>query len=221
MAKNTEKQNNNRTPFLWVALSLGLIGGASAGMGGPLLIVPGAIFGVLWAMLLAWAARRVQPRSPWPRRILFLTTLFAGIVTGAGLMGQSLSAAALNSNPGFFAEMIRGSIGLAESLPFYILNTPLEWILIPLTLLTTWSNPKLRKIILTVLLIWTFHRVWTYLVFAPQVITWSQGKEAFTADQLTQAKTWVNLSWIRSFFDLATATLLLVACSIRPQQNNK
>jgi len=220
MAKSTQP-NNDRTPLLLIIVSLGLIGGASGNLGGsPLFILLGAIFGVAWALLLGWIARRMQPHNAvWLRRILFIAVLFAAIVTGAGLMGQSLSAAALHSNPGFFTEMLRGPIGLAESLPFYILNTPLEWILIPLTLLTAWSNPKLRKLLLAVLLIWTFHRVWTYLAFAPQVVDWSKGTAAFTAEQLAQARTWVNLSWIRSCFDLTTATLLLTACLTRARQD--
>jgi hypothetical protein len=213
------------TPTTLIIIALAVIGSASASLGGtPFALIGGAI-GALWGWGLVALAKRITRSKhrlqTWGNSILFVTVLFMVLVAGASLMAQLLSTAALNSQPQFFTDMIRGSIGVAEALPFYLFNTPLEWFLMPMAVLLNWGNPRTRKILITALLIWVFHRAWTYVYFVPQITDWSKGTSPLTADQLAHARTWVNLSWIRHIFDDVTAILVLVAVFIRNKSTEK
>jgi hypothetical protein len=74
--------------------------------------------------------------------------LFAAVVTGSALMGQLLMTAALPDSAQFFTDLIRGSIGTAEALPFYLFNTPMEWLIVPAALLLNWNLPARRNLLL-------------------------------------------------------------------------
>jgi hypothetical protein len=205
---------------LFVIIALACIGGASASLGGALFVPVGVAIGALWGWGLAAMASKIirsKNNQAWTNVVLFVTVFLAIMVAGSSLMGQLLSTAAINSQPQFFVDMIRGSIGVAEALPFYLFNTPLEWLLIPLAVLLTWSDPRQRAFMITVLLIWTLHRSWTYLYFVPQITDWSKGTAPFTSDQLVHARIWIRLSWVRHIADLATATLILLTIFVKPQ----
>ncbi len=216
---------SNRIPGVLVVGSLAAIGGASASLGGAPFALVGIIIGALWGWGLMAITKRIARSERrlrlWSNGILFVTVLFTAVVAGASFMGQLLSSAALNSHPQFFADMIRGSIGAAEALPFYLLNTPLEWFLMPMALLLNWQNPRRRSLLVTTLIIWTAHRTWTYLFFVPQITDWSKGTAPFTADQLTHVREWVNLSWVRQLVDDVTAVLILTATFMRPDKSRQ
>jgi hypothetical protein len=118
--------------------------------------------------------------------------------------------------PQFFADLVRSPIGDAEALPYYLLNTPMEWLLIPAALLLNARIPKRRTLILIAAMIFFAMRVWSYLYFVPDILGWNQGTigQPLSADQLEQAALWVDLSWIRLGADAVMALLLLGAAFV-------
>jgi hypothetical protein len=68
---------------------------------------------------------------------------------------------------------------------------------------------------LAALILWTLHRAWTYTYLVPLISGWSEGVPGapMTAAEVGQARTWVNLSWIRTVIDLTTMVLALLAFS--------
>jgi len=209
-----------RNPAVVAVIFTALVGAASGSMGGPVFAVAGLAIGALWGLGLVWLARRLSrsdaQRQKWTNVVLFSTALCAGCVTGASLMGQLLMSTALETQPQFFADLIRGPIGAAEALPFYLFNTPIELILAPLSVLLVWNNPRRRRLILAVVIVWSVHRVWTYTWFVPLISEWSTGASGtpMTAAQLAQARTWVDLSWIRFAFDVTATVLVLLAALV-------
>jgi hypothetical protein len=147
---------------------------------------------------------------------VFATVLAAGLLTGSALLELLVMQAALTEAPSFFAELVRPPIGDAIVLPFYLLNTPVEWLLVPATLLLTWRVPRQRRLVLAAAVIFVVARVWTYLWFVPQVIDWSEAPAGvpLSPEQLDQAGLWVDLSWIRLAINLATVTLVLLAAFV-------
>lgn len=204
-----------KTSTILVMIALAMIGGTSASLGGAAFILVGGIIGALWGLGLAALAEKITRNEArhrkWSNGVLFLTAICATLVAGASLMAQLLSSTALQSQPQFFADMVRGSIGVAEALPFYVLNTPLEWFLIPMSLLLNWNNTFRRRLLIATLAVWTLHRSWTYLYFVPQITDLSKSTGLLTSNQLEVARNWVNLSWIRHIFDDITAVLVLLA----------
>ena len=209
-----------RKPDVVTVVFTALVGAASGSLGGPVFAVAGVLVGALWGLGLVWLARRLSrsdvQRRKWTDVVLFLTALCAGCVTGASFMGQLLMSTALNTQPQFFADLIRGPIGVAEALPFYLFNTPIEVLLAPLAVLLVWNNPRRRRLILAVVIVWGVHRVWTYTWFVPLISEWSTGASGtpMTAAQLAQARTWVDLSWIRCAFDITATVLVLLAALV-------
>ena len=204
----------------WIATTvvmgaLVLIGAASASLGGTLFVPVGAVIGGLWgwglALIAARITRRDSGRDIVARSVLFLTVFCTIMVAGASLMGQLLSTAAIDTQPQFFADMIRGRIGAAEALPFYALNTPIEWLLLPMAVLLSRKSSLARGLLLTALVLWTFHRTWTYLYFVPHIVHWSQGHSPFTPEERVLVRTWVDLSWVRQGFDDVVAALELAS----------
>jgi energy-converting hydrogenase Eha subunit A len=207
-------------PGLVVMIALGLLGAASGTLIGPIGIVVVAAVGLLWGAILSLAAGRLSRSEPrrhaWANGVVFATVLIAGVLSGSALSNLLLMSAALAEAPQFFADLVRPPIGEAEMLPFFLLNTPMEWLLIPGVVLLTWPLPRQRRLALTALAIFVCSRIWTYVYFVPQIFGWAEGPAGapLTPDQLDQAQLWVELSWVRLATDLATLALVLRAAFI-------
>lgn len=167
--------------------------------------------GIVLALAGIWLSRTQPPRQSWATATLLLSALVLGLVSGSSFLGQLLFSTALADAPEVFTAMVRGSLGDAEAVPFFLLNTPLEWLLIPLLVLLTWQVPAQRRLLLAVLAIWGVMRMWTYLYFAPAIFDWGEGSDPLTPGQLDQATLWVGLSWIRHACDILTLALVLLA----------
>lgn len=206
-------------PGLLVIIALVLIGGAAGSLGGPSAAVIVAVAGLLWGAVLTLTAARLSRsesrRRAWAAAFVFATVLAGGFLVGSALHGQLIHSAALRDAPQLFDDLVRPPIGDAEALPFLLLNTPLEWLLMPAVLLLTWQVPQQRRLVLTAAVLFVAMRVWTYLYFVPQISDWSQGTAPLTPEQLDQARTWVGLSWIRVTVDIATTVLVLLAAFAR------
>ena len=123
-------------------------------------------------------------------------------------------AVSVDRAPQFFADLLRPPVGDAEAR--YLLNTPLEWLLIPAALVLNAWIPKRATLILVATVIFVALRVWSLVYFMPQILDWSEGQagQPLTAAQVEQASLWVDLSWIRLAMDAAMALLLLGAAFV-------
>ncbi|HCT78146.1 MAG TPA: hypothetical protein DGG94_12640 [Micromonosporaceae bacterium] len=190
-----------------------------------------AAAGFLWGAGLATVGtrlNRIEARGRiWRNATVFATVLAAGSLTGSGLLDQLIMTAALNDAPQFFADLVRGSIGQAQTLPFLIFNPALEWLLIPAVVLFNWREPRRRRLLLALFVIFYLNRVWTHTWFVPQITSWSEGASGtpMSVDQLEQARHWVMLSWIRLGIDVAAVVLALLVAFIplikRDQASNR
>jgi hypothetical protein len=208
-----------RIPAIAAAVGTSLIGASAGSLGGPF---PAAIFGAVgfaWGVLAVMIAERLN-RSPrratFGNVALYAATFATACLTGVGLHSMPIMALSVDRAPQFFADLVRPPVGDAEALPFYLLNTPLEWLLIPTAVLLNAWIPKRQKLILIAAVIFVALRVWSYVYFIPQILDWSNGQagQPLTATQLEQASLWVDLSWIRLAMDAAIALLLLSAAFV-------
>jgi hypothetical protein len=208
-----------RTPALVAVAGTTLIGASAGSLGGP---IPAAIFGAVgfaWGVVVVLIAARLirsPRRATFSNVALYAATFATACLTGVGLHDMPIMAVSVDGAPQFFADLVRPPVGDAEALPFYLLNTPLEWLLIPAALLLNAWIPKRRKLILVATVIFIALRVWSYVYFIPQILDWGEGQagQPLTAAQLEQAPLWVDLSWIRLAMDAAIALLLLGAAFV-------
>ena len=198
-----------------VVIALILVGGSAGSLGGPAFAVVAAAAGLVWGSILtviaAMLGRSERRRRTWATGVLSVSVVVAGLLAGSGFMGQLLFDTTLADAPDVFASLVRGSVGNAESTPFYLFNTPLEWLLVPTELLLCWRVIRQRRLLLPAAVVFYISRVWTYLYFVPQIFDWSGSTTPLTAGQLEQAQTWVDLSWIRLAIDITIMILLLAA----------
>lgn len=207
-----------RTPAALTVLAATTAVGAAAGsLGGRVAATIFAATGLLWGCLAvltaSWLSRSEDRRQRWANLSLFGAALAAALLTGAGLQAMLIMDASVSEAPQFFADLVRPPIGDAEALPYYLLNTPLEWLLVPAALLLNWPAQGRRILILAAAALFYPLRLWTYLYFVPKIIAWGEGSAAgpLSAAQLDQANLWVDLSWIRLAMDAAVAVLLIAA----------
>jgi hypothetical protein len=208
-----------RTPTLVAVAGTTLIGASAGSLGGP---IPAAILGAVgfaWGVVVVLIAARLirsPRRATFSNVALYAATFATACLTGVGLHDMPIMAVSVDGAPQFFADLVRPPVGDAEALPFYLLNTPLEWLLIPAALLLNAWIPKRRKLILVATVIFIALRVWSYVYFIPQILDWGEGQagQPLTAAQLEQATLWVDLSWIRLAMDAAIALLLLGAAFV-------
>jgi hypothetical protein len=208
-----------RIPAIAAVAGTSLIGASAGSLGGPF---PAAIFGAVgfaWGVLAVMIAARLirsPRRATFGNVALYVATFATACLTGVGLHGMPIMAVSVDRAPQFFAGLVRPPVANAEALPFYLLNTPLEWLLIPAALLLNAWIPKRQKLILVAAVMFVALRVWSYVYFIPQILDWNEGqaRQPLTAAQLEQASLWVDLSWIRLAMDTAIALLLLGAAFV-------
>ena len=208
-----------RTPAIAAVAGTSLIGASAGSLGGP---VPAVIFGAVgfaWGVLVVLIAARLirsPRRATFSNVALYAATFATACLTGVGLHDMPIMAVSVDRAPQFFADLVRPPVGDAEALPFYLLNTPLEWLLIPAALVLNAWIPKRAKLILVATVIFVALRVWSYVYFIPQILDWTEGQagQPLTATQVEQASLWVDLSWIRLAMDAAMALLLLGAAFV-------
>jgi energy-converting hydrogenase Eha subunit A len=191
---------------------IGLLAGSLPDDGGLGIVAVVAIvaFGAVLAGTAASLGRTREARDAWTSATLAVSVFVAGLLSGSALGAQLLFSAALADAPTVFTALIQGYLGDAQALPYYMLNTPLEWLLIPLLVLLTWPMPRLRPFAVAALVIFVLDRAWTYLWFVPQITAWETAPSLSPA-QLDEARVWTGLSWVRFAVDLVVTTLLLIA----------
>ena len=208
-----------RIPAIAAVAGTSLVGFTAGTLGGPFVAVIFGAVGFFWGLLAFIVARRLTRsahHATFANVSLYTATFAITCLTGVGLQIMPIMDVSITHAPQFFADLVRPPIGGAEALPYYLLNTPLEWLLIPATLLLNARIPKRRTLIMIAATMFFALRVWSYLYFVPDILEWNQGTtgQPLSADQLDQAASWVDLSWIRLGADAAMALLLLGAAFI-------
>jgi hypothetical protein len=131
----------------------------------------GAASGLAWTLLAIPIARAVNRRRDrlghWPDTVALLAAANAAIVIGFGLLldltfPTAESYLAMNQTPA----------GPNHSLFYGLVNTPREWLLVPLAVLLNWHLPRRRRLLLAAVAVLYLERVVTYLYFAPTVLGW-------------------------------------------------
>ena len=208
-----------RIPAIAAVAGTSLIGFTAGTLGGPFAAMIFGAVGFLWGLLAFVVARRAtrsSHRAMFANVSLYTATVAITCLTGVGLQIMPIMDVSITHAPQFFADLVRPPIGDAEALPYYLLNTPLEWLLIPAALVLNARIPKRRTLIMIAAALFFALRVWSYLYFVPDILDWNEGTtgQPLSADQLGQAALWVDLSWIRLGADAAIALLLLGAAFI-------
>jgi hypothetical protein len=208
-----------RIPAIAAVAGTSLVGFSAGTLGGPVAAMTFGAIGFLWGVLAFLLARRLNGssrRAMFANISLYTATFAITGLTGVGLQIMPIMDVSITHAPQFFADLVRPPIGDAEALPYYLLNTPLEWLLIPAALLLNARIPQRRTLIMIAATMFFALRVWSYLYFIPDILDWNQGTtgQPLSADQLDQAAFWVDLSWIRLGADATIALLLLGAAFI-------
>jgi hypothetical protein len=208
-----------RIPAIVVVAGTSLIGASAGSLGGPF---AAALFGLVGfaggglAVLVSLRLNRSPRRAMFANAALYVATLAMAALTGVGFQIMPIMDISIDQAPQFFADLVRPPIGDAEALPYYVVNTSLEWLLIPAALVLNGWIPKRQRLIVAAAVTFFALRVWSYLYFIPDILDWNQGTtgQPLTAAELEQAALWVDLSWIRVAMDAVIAMLLLGAAFI-------
>jgi hypothetical protein len=126
-----------------------------------------ALFGLLWALLLGYAATwAVRRWGEWfANGSLLLAIMITGIMFGGALMYIPMMALALDEPSTTYAVL---SALMQPAVPFYIiLNSTLEMALVVLLLFANWgAAPRRRWFVIAGVLLYFIMRIWTYFVYA-------------------------------------------------------
>jgi hypothetical protein len=85
-----------------------------------------------------------------------------------------------------YLAMNQTPAGPNHSLAYGLVNTPREWLLVPLALLLNWHLPRRRRLLLAMVAVLYVERVITYLYFAPTVLSWQETTPAQTTPALLE-----------------------------------
>jgi hypothetical protein len=114
-----------------------------------------------------------------------------------------------------YLAMNQTPAGPNHSLAYGLVNTPREWLLVPLALLLNWHLPRRRRLLLAMVAVLYVERVITYLYFAPTVLSWQETTPAQTTPALLEeVARWMRLDLAREPVDwllLAVLTVVVVA----------
>jgi putative flippase GtrA len=177
----------------------------------------GAAVGVAWTLVAIPIARAVNRRrgrlGHWPDTVALLAAANAAIVVGFGLL-LDLTYPTAES----YLAMNQTAAGPNHSFAYGLVNTPREWVLVPLALLLSWHLPKRRRLLLAAVAVLYIERVITYLYFAPTVLDWQDTTPAQTTPALLdEVGRWMRLDLARSPVDWLLLAVLMVVVVAYPR----
>ena len=134
-----------------------------------------ALGGLLWALVLGFIAGRLARRESWRAR-LANASLFVGIIAVGLTIGGGFMYASMMDGPGRAVDHVRRSVGTrAAAVPYFIILTTMELLLVPLLVFWNWNiGPRRKALVLIGVAAYLAMRVWTYLVFAEMRLDISQ-----------------------------------------------
>lgn len=99
-----------------------------------------------------------------------------------------------------------------------LVNTPREWLLVPLALLVNWHLPRRRRLLVAAVAVLYLERVITYLYFAPTVLSWQDTTPAQTTPALVaEVGRWMRLDLARTPVDWMLVAVLLAVVVAYPR----
>jgi len=114
--------------------------------------------------------------------------------------------------------MNQSPAGPNHSLAYGLVNTPREWIFVPLALLLNWHLPKRRRLLVAAVAVLYVERVITYLYFAPTVLSWQDTTPAQTTPALLEeVSRWMRLDLARTPVDWLLVAVLMVVVVAYPR----
>jgi hypothetical protein len=173
-------------------------------------VVPMAVFGLVWGLLIALVAHRLarcgaRP-SVWADVTLFLTVSLAFIVLGGAMLGDFLP-----TTPREQLQILQFS---RFGLFFFAIHTLFELFLMPLVVMLNWHRLDRRWLVVAAAVAFYLGRVASAVYFAPLAIAWGTDPSVATFAAVEQ---WMNLNWVRTVGqDMVTAILLLLA-TVQPR----
>jgi hypothetical protein len=205
-------------PFLVVVPATTVMGMFTGGfLGSP---VAGAAIGLAVGLLEGLVAAFISRRKSWRTRLadapVLLAGLVAGVLFGGGLLSQLWMNQVWIASPPSSFELIQPPIGNGLNAFFILFNSLMEWVLIPAAIFFNWRIPKRRTLIVATALIYYGMRVWTYLYFAPEIMTFYEISPSgpFSPELAERAQRWVTLSWYRVAIDGLVNSLFFLAAFI-------
>jgi hypothetical protein len=221
VSTTNEKHYGRLGPFLIVVPALVIvsaIGFSTLGGFGAALIAAGV--GVGWALFLGFIAMRLarseSRRAALANASVFLATLGAGLMAGGSLLEMMLLSAGLGA-PSTTFTMIHPPFGGSFSLFIITMNSPMEWLLMPVALFLNWHIPKRRTFIVIAAVAFYAMRLWSYIYFVPNIFEFGAlpPEGPFSAEVVERFRMWVNLSWLRfAIQDLLPYLLFLLAAFV-------
>jgi hypothetical protein len=211
-------------PFAFVAAFTVVVQGLSLMEFLPLPIA--LLIGAGWAVLIGLAARWASRRpalSAWAEDVLVALgcvtmALFAfGGAIGLMMLGTALDSSSITGET--MVTMFLPSIPIAIAA-----NVPTELVIIPGLLVLGWRPGSRRILFVTAAALYLVHRIWTYLVFAPDRLDFAAAERstavltAAEKDQFTAALHVDDPRWILNL--LIFTTFLLSAFFSRIREVN-
>jgi hypothetical protein len=177
----------------------------------------GAAVGLAWTLLAipvaGWVDRRRGRLGHWPDTVVLLAAVNAAIVVGFGLL-LDLTFPDASS----YLAMNQTAAGPNHSFAYGLVNTPREWLLVPLAVLVNWHLPRRRRLLLGAVAVLYLERVVTYLYFAPTVLSWQDTTPAETTPGLLdEVSRWMTLDLARTPVDWLLLAVLMVAVVACPR----
>jgi hypothetical protein len=172
---------NRLMPFALVAVFTVAVQGLSLMEFMPLPVA--LLIGVGWAAVISLAARWIGGRptlSVWTEDALvalgcITMALFAfGGAIGLMMMGAALDSSSVTGET--IVTMFLPSIPIAIAA-----NVPTELVIIPGLLILGWRTGARRILFVAAAALYFMHRVWTYLVFAPDRLDFAAAEQSTTA----------------------------------------
>lgn len=181
-----EQRNDQIAPYVLVAVFTVVVQGLSLMEFLPLPIA--LLIGAGWAVLIGLAARwaiRRPALSAWAEdSLVALGCVTMAIFAFGGGIGLLMLGTALDSSSITGETMVTMFL---PSIPIAIAaNAPTELVIIPGLLILGWRPGTRRTLFVTAAATYFVHRIWTYLVFAPDRLDFAAAEKSTTV--LTEAE---------------------------------
>jgi hypothetical protein len=172
-------------------------------------ILPTAIFGLVWGVFIAilapGLARFGARPSAWSELTLLVSVSLAFIVLGGALLGDTMAA-----TPRDQLQILQYS---RFGMFFAIIHVLFELILLPLVIALNWHRQSRRRLVVAAAIAFYLGRVASAVYFAPNAIAWGSDPNLAT---LNEVQIWMNLNWVRTLGQDAVTAILLLLAAVQP-----
>ncbi|MEG3632615.1 hypothetical protein [Micromonospora palythoicola] len=184
------------------------------------------LIGAGWAVLIWLASRWISRRpalSAWAEDgLVALGCVTMALFAFGGAIGLMMLGTALESSSITGETMVTMFL---PSIPIAIAaNVPTELVIIPVLLVLGWRPGTRRILFVTAAALYFVHRIWTYLVFAPDRLDFAAAERSTTAltaaekDQFTAALHLDDPRWILNLLIFAVFLLSAFFSRLRSPQ---